>query len=216
MTFATAKYLSRATGRAKSDVANKMVSMFLHAISRRIVAELGMRVTDPAYAQTVEETFGAKCSYCRRSLELNGVAIEHLDGMNRFRAGLHIPGNVIVACVICNREKRRDDQLKHLILAESGWESFLAHDGQECSPNCKTCKYWVSVWPETGIRNNMLKQSCARIRAFRSQYESFLHWSIQAQIHLRENLEILYRDSQEFATQRIEALADDSFRQLLP
>jgi hypothetical protein len=31
---------------------------------------------------------------------------------------------------------------------------------------------------------------------------------------LRENLELLYRDSQEFAVTRIEALANDSFKQM--
>jgi hypothetical protein len=216
MSFDTAKYLSRATGRAKSDVANKMVSMFLHAISQRIVAKTGMRVTDPAYIKTVAETFGDKCAYCRRSLELNGAAIEHLDGMNRFRAGLHIPGNVTVACVTCNREKRRDDQRKDLVLAESGWESFLSHDGKKCGGNCKTCHYWATVWPEPEIRREMLAQSRARILAFRGQYATCLHWSAQAHLHLRENLETLYRDCQAFAVKRIETLADDSFKQLLP
>ena len=216
MSFDTARYLSRATARAKSDVANKMVSMFLHAISQRIVSKLGMRVTDPLYVKTVAETFGDKCAYCRRSLELNGAAIEHLDGMNRFRAGLHIPGNVTVACVTCNREKRRDDQRKDLVLAGSGWESFLSHDGTKCADHCKTCHYWATVWPEAETRREMLGQSCARILAFRGQYGSCLHWSIQAHLHLRENLELLYRDCQEFAMKRIETLADDSFKQLLP
>jgi hypothetical protein len=214
MSFDTAKYLSRATGRAKSDVANKMVSMFLHAISQRIVAKTGMRVTDPAYVKTVADTFGDRCAYCRRSLELNGAAIEHLDGMNRFRAGLHIPGNVTVACVTCNREKRRDDQRKDLVLAESGWESFLSHDGSKCAHNCKTCHYWATVWPEAETRRQMLEQSRARILAFRGQYGASLHWSAQAHLHLRENLETLYRDCQEFAVKRIETLADESFRQL--
>ena len=125
MNFDTAKYLGRATARAKSDVANKMVSMFLHEISRRITSNEGLRVTDQAYVNAVTETFGANCTYCQGPLELNRSAVEHLDGMNRFRAGLHIPGNVTVACVTCNREKRRDDQLKTLRLAESGWESFV-------------------------------------------------------------------------------------------
>ena len=214
MSFDTTKYLSRATGRAKSDVANKMVSMFLHAISQRIVAEIGVRVTDPAYVKTVAETFGDKCAYCRRSLELNGAAIEHLDGMNRFRAGLHIPGNVTVACVTCNREKRRDDQRKDLVLAESGWESFLSHDGNKCAENCKTCHYWATVWPDAENRREMLDQSRTRILSFRGQYAACLHWIAQAHLHLRENLETLYRDCQEFAVKRIETLADESFRQL--
>ncbi len=138
MGFDTAKYLSQATGRAKSDVANKMVSMFLHSISQRIAAEVKLRVTDPSYVNSVADAFGDRCVYCRLNLETNRAAIEHLDGMNRFRAGLHIPGNVAVACVTCNREKRRDDQRKDLVLAETGWESFLSHDGTRCPGACKT------------------------------------------------------------------------------
>lgn len=211
MSFDTAKYLGRATARAKSDVANKMVSMFLHEISRRIVTEVGLRVTDSVYVKAVTEIFGDKCAYCRRSLELNGAAVEHLDGMNRFRVGLHIPGNVTIACVTCNREKRRDDQLKNLMLAESGWESFLSHDSKTCTSACNTCKYWKSVWPDQCYRNEMLEQSRERIIEFRNQYSAILHWSVQAHFHLRENLEVLYRDCQKFAMMRINALADDSF-----
>ena len=214
MSFDIAKYLGRATARAKSDVANKMVSMFLHDISRRIVLEVGLRVTDSVYVTDVAETFGEKCVYCRQPLELNRAAVEHLDGMNRFRAGLHISGNATVACVTCNREKRRDDQLKNLILAESGWESFLSHNSERCATTCKTCRYWAAVWPDPLERNEMLSQSCDSILEFRSRYSGILHWSVQAHLHLRENLEIIYRDCQEFAVTRIEVLVDDSFRKI--
>jgi len=214
MSFDIAKYLGRATARAKSDVANKMVSMFLHEISRRIVAEVGIRVTDSAYVHVVAETFGENCVYCRRPLELNRAAVEHLDGMNRFRAGLHIPGNVTVACVTCNREKRRDDQLKNLLLAKSGWESFLAHNSERCVSTCKTCRYWATVWPDQLERNERLRQSRECILEFRDQYSDILRWSVQSHLHLRENLEKIYRDCQEFAVTRIGTLADDSFRQI--
>lgn len=216
MSFDPAKYLGRATARAKSDVANKMVSMFLHEISRRISAQEGLRVTDPNYVNAVIKSFGAKCAYCRRPLELNGAAVEHLDGMNRFRAGLHIPGNVTISCIICNREKRRDDQSVKLTLAESGWESFLAHDFKRCLSKCKTCKYWASVWPDQSIRSEMLKQSLDRILDFRKQYSTILNWSIQAQYHLQENLQTLYRDCQDFATTRIATLVDESLKQIRP
>lgn len=214
MGFDTARHLGRATARAKSDVANKMVSMFLHEISRRIVSEVGFRVTDPNYIQAVTDTFGNRCAYCRRPLEVNGTAVEHLDGMNRCRAGLHIPGNVVIACVTCNREKRRDDQAKSLVLAESGWESFLAHDSSKCSSSCNTCKYWASVWPGQDERQAMLLQSRDRITAFRERFFSVLHWSTQAHLHLRDHLERLYRECQDFATTRITALADDAFARM--
>ena len=214
MSFDIAKYLGRATARAKSDVANKMVSMFLHEISRRIVSEVGLRVTDSVYVNAVVEAFGDKCVFCRRPLELNRSAVEHLDGMNRFRAGLHIPGNATVACVTCNREKRRDDQLKKLLLAESGWESFLSHNTDRCTTTCKTCRYWTTVWQNPNERNEMLRQSRQRILEFRANYSDILKWSIQSHLQLRENLEFLYRDCQEFAVKRIGDLADDSFKQI--
>lgn len=59
--------------------------------------------------------------------------------MNRCRAGLHVAGNVLVACRRCNNEKRRDDSLAKLVLANSGWESFLSHDGGRCPSSCLTC-----------------------------------------------------------------------------
>ena len=49
MSFDTSAYLRRATGRAKSDVANKLVSMFLHDVSRRLCASLELKVSDPRY-----------------------------------------------------------------------------------------------------------------------------------------------------------------------
>ena len=152
MNFETSAYLRKATSRAKSDVANKLVSMLLHDVSRKISLKLGMSVTDASYANAVQEAFGANCCYCRSALEKDRAAVEHLEGMNRFRLGLHIPGNVIVACKRCNGEKRRDDQLKILTLAESGWESFLSHDSTRCGDNCTNCRYWKTIWPDAAER----------------------------------------------------------------
>jgi hypothetical protein len=124
MTFQTSLYMRRATGRAKSDVANKLVSMLLHEVSRKICGSLKLNVSDSDYIEAVVQRFGDCCCYCERPLENDRAAVEHLDGMNRFRAGLHIPGNVTVSCKKCNNEKRRDDQRPELVLANSGWESF--------------------------------------------------------------------------------------------
>src|SRR4051812_21277901 len=98
MSFDTSAYLRRATGRAKSDVANKLISMLLHEVSRKLCSKMELSVNDPRYAKAVCEAFGSNCCYCGRTLESDRASVEHLDGMNRFRIGLHIPGNVIVAC----------------------------------------------------------------------------------------------------------------------
>lgn len=189
MSFETSAYLRKATSRAKSDVANKLVSMFLHDVSRRISTSLGLNVTDAAYAQAVVAAFGSTCGYCGRNLEHDRAAVEHLDGMNRFRVGLHIPGNVIVSCKRCNGEKRRDDSLQNLTLAESGWESFLSHDATRCKPNCKACAYWMTVWPDATQRTENMKTVRDKILAFRARYPDSMQWSRRAQTSLRQRLE---------------------------
>lgn len=174
MSFETSAYLRKATSRAKSDVANKLVSMLLHDVSRKISAKLEMSVTDSVYANSVSAAFGSNCCYCGMTLEKDRAAVEHLDGMNRFRVGLHIPGNVIVSCKRCNGEKRRDDQLQKLTLAESGWESFLAHDSTQCVANCPNCLYWKTIWPDQTQRIKNLKTAREKILTFRSNYPNSL------------------------------------------
>lgn len=159
MTFDSSQALRKATGRAKSDVANKLVSMFLHEVSRRACEVGGSSVSSPDYLESVLTSFGHRCMYCERDLEHDRAAVEHLDGMNRFRVGLHVPGNVAVACRRCNSEKRRDDQKLVLHLAPTGWASFLSHDTSRCDVGCKTCNYWTSLWPDLSQRKEMLLRS---------------------------------------------------------
>ncbi|MEI6077556.1 MAG: hypothetical protein WCS94_18390 [Verrucomicrobiota bacterium] len=207
MSFQTAAYLRKATGRAKSDVANKLVSMFLHEVSRKITAKIGLNVSDPKYVQAVESEFGGRCCYCDRSLESDRAAVEHPDGMNRFRAGLHIPGNVIVSCKRCNNEKRRDDQLPKLTLAETGWESFLSHDGIKCDAHCKTCLYWKTIWPGES-RVEALEAARQKLLYFRRRYDAPLELNRRAHNSLRRELDKIYRDCQMFATDRIKKAVD--------
>ena len=203
MTFDCSAYLRRATSRAKSDVANKLVSMFLHEISRKACAEWSLWVNDSAYSDVVANTFGIVCCYCQRPLEMDRAAVEHLDGMNRFRVGLHIPGNVLVACNRCNREKRRDDSLLQLSLAESGWESFLSHNSTRCLEGCLTCTYWRGIWPDLEQRSLSLQTQSKKIAAFRALYKGSLIWGAKAVPLLRVRLDAIYRECQEFATSRI-------------
>jgi hypothetical protein len=203
VSFQTAAYLRKATLRAKSDVANKLVSMFLHEVSRKMAAQLELSVADAIYAQAVETEFGVQCCYCGRLLEYDRAAVEHLDGMNRFRAGLHIPGNVIVSCKKCNNEKRRDDQIHELKLANSGWESFLSHDSTKCDVGCKTCRYWKTVWPEDKERIKNLKAARDKISDFRLNHQQSIELSSRSRDALRQELDQIYRECQSFATNRI-------------
>jgi len=165
--------LRSATRRAKSDVANKLVSMFLHELSRRISQEWSVKVDGESYAELVRKLFGNRCPYCTLNLADTVSVIEHLDGMNRYRGGLHVPGNVLVACRRCNSEKRRDDSGKVLSLASSGWESFLCHDGSRCAASCLTCLYWKSIWENELERTAKLTANMNRIRSFRRSFPEF-------------------------------------------
>jgi hypothetical protein len=200
--------LRSATRRAKSDVANKLVSMFLHELSRRISQDWPMKVDGEEYEGFVRERFSNRCPYCSVNLASTQSVIEHLDGMNRYRAGLHVPGNVLVACRKCNSEKRRDDSLRDLPLAASGWESFLSHDGTHCGAACPTCGYWRGIWGDEAERKLRLGENLQRIRSFRTSFPEF------GQVHpaLTETLPALltklYSDCQAFAETEINSLLE--------
>jgi hypothetical protein len=123
--------------------------------------------------------------------------------MNRYRAGLHVPGNVLVACRKCNGEKRRDDQRKTLSLATSGWASFLSHDGERCALTCKTCLYWKSVWPNEAERKRLLRENLERIQGFRDQFAEFRAVQPALMQTLPVVLTKLYSDCQIFAESEI-------------
>ncbi len=198
--------LRTATRRAKSDVANKLVSMFLHLLSRRFCETWKLRIEESEYVETVRTHFGSACVYCRTPLTQLNVAVEHPDGMNRLRAGLHVPGNVVLSCRRCNNEKRRDDSLRVLTLANTGWESFLSHDGQSCGTRCATCTYWKSVWPNDQQRFAELQMSIGRLRKFRSSFHHFQRVLPLLQRRLPQRLAGLYEECQSFAETRIAEL----------
>jgi hypothetical protein len=204
-----------ATRRAKSDVANKLVSMFLHELSRRISQKWPIRVDGAEYEELVRRTFNNRCPYCSRDLTDTVSVIEHLDGMNRYRAGLHVPGNVLVACRRCNSEKRRDDSLKVLSLADSGWESFLSHEGTRCASSCLTCRYWETIWEDETERRVRLTESLAKVRAFRRAFLEFEQVLPLLAETLPALLTKVYSDCQAFAEAEIKSLLD-RFEQISP
>ena len=198
--------LRSATRRAKSDVANKIVSMFLHELSRSISQSWRVRIDGEEYEALVRQCFSNRCPYCCRGLVDGESVIEHLDGMNRSRAGLHVPGNVLVACKRCNGEKRRDDSARILSLAESGWASFLSHDGRRCAPSCLTCRYWSTIWEDDVERTSRLSENSQRIRSFRSSFSEFEQILPVLRKTLPELLTNLYSDCQAFAEKEIRSL----------
>ncbi len=198
--------LRTATRRAKSDVANKLVSMFLHELSRRISQDWPVRVDSHEYGQAVRILFNNRCPYCSCDLALTIPVIEHLDGMNRLRVGLHVPGNVLVACKKCNSEKRRDDSQKVLSLASTGWESFLSHNGVACLKTCLTCKYWESIWRDPTERKMRLEENLQSVRSFRNGFPEFERVLPSISLTLPDLLAKLYSDCQNFAEIEIKTL----------
>lgn len=200
--------LRSATRRAKSDVANKLISMFLHEFSRKISQDWPMKVDSAEYVNLVRERFNNQCPYCSCDLTMGESVIEHLDGMNRYRAGLHVPGNVLVACRRCNGEKRRDDATSVLLLAQSGWESFLSHNGTRCPSSCRTCRYWESIWGDARGRRKQLDDNLERIRSFRSSFPEFQQVLPKIQAMHTALLGKLYSDCQTFAETEIKSLME--------
>jgi hypothetical protein len=202
---------------AKSDVANKLISMFLHELSRSISKTCVVKVKSKEYAQMVRDSFNHLCPYCSRSLTWDSSIIEHLDGMNRRRAGLHVPGNVLVACKECNNRKRTDDSRPtSLLLAPTGWESFLSHDGTRCTPRCVTCEYWQQIWPDTTERKTQLRDNLAKIQLFRSRFTELSYDLSSIMETLPSRLIDLYADCQAFAKTEIDALLKEVHEGLTP
>jgi hypothetical protein len=198
--------LRSATRRAKSDVANKLISMCLHELSRKISEGWPIKVDGEEYEELARDQFGNRCPYCSCELSATVAVIEHLDGMNRYRAGLHVPGNVLVACKRCNGEKRRDDASKNLPLGQSGWEAFLSHDGTRCPTSCPTCGYWKVVWPDQEGRVLRLRENLARLRSFRSSFPELERVSPELLKTVPDLLTRLYSDCQAFAETEIKTL----------
>jgi hypothetical protein len=200
--------LRSATRRAKSDVANKLISMFLHELSRKISQDWRIKIDSEEYEELVRGRFSNRCPYCSCELTNAVSVIEHLDGMNRYRAGLHVPGNVLVACGKCNGEKRRDDSLRILSLARFGWESFLSHDGSRCAALCLTCRYWKGIWEDDSGRVLRLKENLERIRSFRGAFPEFERVLPSLMETLPELLTKVYSDCQTFAQTEIRSLLE--------
>jgi hypothetical protein len=198
-------------------VANKLISMFLHELSRSVSRTCNLKVNSKEYVQMVRESFSNLCPYCSRSLTLDNSIVEHLDGMNRLRAGLHLPGNVLVACKECNNRKRTDDSRPAtLLLAPSGWASFLSHDGTHSTVKCKTCEYWERIWPDATERKAKLKDSLAKIQLFRNRFAGISYDLSALVTTLPSDLIDLYSNCQTFAETQIDSLLKEVHRGLPP
>lgn len=202
------KPLTRRNRRQKSDVAQKLVSMCLHELSAVLVRQRPeLRVETPSYVAAVRAAFGESCAFCARPLGRD-THVEHLDPMNRVRAGLHVAGNVVLACKCCNNAKRNDDQRGKGAKGKSGWDSFLLHDASACRPGCAACGYWASVIPAAEDRKRFLAGRLELIRGFRARYRADDRLRSSAQF--AERLEAIYREWQSTAAEEAAEFAADA------
>jgi hypothetical protein len=212
-----ASKLLSGNANAKSDVANKLISMFLHELSRSVSKDCAIKVKSKEYVQMVQESFNNLCPYCSRELSWENSVVEHLDGMNRLRAGLHVPGNVLVACKECNNRKRTDDSRSaSSLLARSGWESFLSHDGTSCSSKCMTCEYWARTWPDALLRKTKLAERLTQIKLFRNRFTEVSYDLSALMTTLPSRLIDLYSACQIFAKTEINSLLIEVHKNITP
>jgi hypothetical protein len=161
--------LASTSSRQMSDVAQKLVAMCLHELSSALTKDFPeLRVTSTEYAETHRRFFGDSCAFCSEPLVARDTHAEHLDAMNRLRAGLHVAGNVVLACSRCNMAKRQDDHGRRARQDVSGWLGFLSHAGQ-CS-SCKSCDLWSSRLPAQSERSRFLDSRAEVLRSFRALY----------------------------------------------
>jgi hypothetical protein len=207
--------LRRRNQRQKSDVAQKLVAMCLHELSARIVDQRpDLRVESDAYITAVRSAFGDACAFCAAELGKD-THVEHLDAMNRVRGGLHVAGNVVLACKNCNNQKRNDDRGRHdlELTGESGWDRFLSHDGSLCESGCKSCAYWRELFPRADLRSAHLASRLELLRRFRSQFGAD-QLAVPARAIVAD-LEELYRAWQQAAEDATDRFADAAAGRIL-
>ena len=143
--------LRSATRRAKSDVANKLISMCLHEMSRRISQGWQIKVDGEEYERLVRERFGNRCPYCSCELTEPNSLIEHLDGMNRYRAGL--------TCRATSWSRARDATAKSAGTTHWKFSRLLSQDGNRSYPTTVLVALLPAVPASIGRVSGAMKQN---------------------------------------------------------
>jgi hypothetical protein len=111
--------------RAKSDIANTALRIFLQEMGVAYDVERGLKPYSsarPAKDFTVVRAFfGDRCCYCDVDLGTVRTAQDHLIPMNKTSLGLHAWGNVVPACLDCNARKQAREW--HAFLVERAGQS---------------------------------------------------------------------------------------------
>ena len=205
--------LRRRNQRQKSDVAQKLIAMCLHEVSAVLVRERPfLRVETTEYEAAVRFAFSTQCVFCQLELT-SDLHVEHLDAMNRVRAGLHVAGNVVLSCKHCNWAKRNDDQGRGIVDKGSGWEDFLAHTDGACADGCSGCQYWLERFPDESTRTALRSRQRVRIMEFRTQFH--IDALRRASLSMVQELERVYRSWQASAEESTSTFSASQLPQLL-
>jgi len=106
-----------------------------------------------------------------------------------------------VACKQCNSEKRRDDSLKVLSLAGTGWSPSCPMTAPDAIAML-TCVYWKSLWEAEEERKVRLSENLGKVRSFRLGFSEFEKVLPALATALPPLLTKLYSDCQTLPTRR--------------
>ncbi|MDB4954352.1 MAG: hypothetical protein JWO36_1921 [Myxococcales bacterium] len=107
--------------RARSDIANTALRIFLQEMGSAYDEERGLQVYDgKKHFPEVRKFFGERCCYCGDALKSGRIAQDHLIAMNKTDLGLHAWGNVVPSCQDCNSIKQGTHWKDFLIQRAAG------------------------------------------------------------------------------------------------
>ena len=93
--------------RSKSDISNAALRVFLQQVGAFYDRERGFDEYRSYKSQKLQllEFFNKSCCYCGSELSGSTMCEDHLVPMNKDALGLHAWGNVVPACIPCNKKK---------------------------------------------------------------------------------------------------------------
>jgi hypothetical protein len=114
--------------KARSDIANFAVRIFLHEMGVAYDQERGLDpYKKPKHFKEVQDFFGGRCCYCGVEFTAERPPVEdHLIPTNKKDLGLHAWGNIVPACRECNAKKHGGDW-RDFIIERAGSDAQERH-----------------------------------------------------------------------------------------
>jgi HNH endonuclease len=103
--------------RAKSDIANMAIRIFLQEMGRAYDEERQLPpYNSKQHFPTVRQFFEERCCYCGMDFASTAAHQDHLIPVNKTDLGLHAWGNIVPACQECNAKKHGSDWRDFIVL----------------------------------------------------------------------------------------------------